>query len=207
MQIDSMKEQVLTDSDSMNGQLFTDIDSIKGQVLTDIDPELKVRKKKAKKKARMITFLEFAAIVVIILVVFRLCFGVATVQGDSMYPSLHDGNHVFYQRIFHQYEAGDVVVVKRPNQETYVKRVVAAAGDSVNLEGGHLFVNGKEIVFDGEYGDTYAAKNEISYPYTVGQEQVFVLGDNREHSEDSRTFGAVDLNDIGGRLLFYIGTL
>jgi signal peptidase I len=114
---------------------------------------------------------------------------------------------VFYQRSVIDYQSGDVVVVKRPNGEEFVKRVVAVAGDTVNILNGEVYVNGEEIVFDGQIGDTEVMSSEIENPYVVGEDQVYVLGDNRVNSEDSRMFGAVNVSELKGRLLWYMGKL
>ena len=98
-------------------------------------------------------------------------------------------------------------MVERPNDEIFVKRIVAVAGDTVMIEDGKLFVNGKEIQTKQAIGDTIRTGTDISYPYVVPENQVFVIGDNRENSEDSRMFGAVDVDHIKGRIAMYIGHL
>ena len=105
------------------------------------------------------------------------------------------------------YKVGDVVIIDRPGDEEFVKRIVAVAGDTVNIQNGKVYVNGKEQVLDGPVGDTYVMDDSVPNPYKVGDNQVFVLGDNRFNSEDSRSFGAVSIDDLRGRLTWYIGRL
>lgn len=108
-----------------------------------------------------------------------------------MYPILHSGEKVVYNQRVSDYKAGDVIVLKRPDGEEFVKRIVAVAGDTVNIQNGKLYVNGAEEKQEG----------------TLGDDQIFVLGDNREVSDDSRAFGVVDMDDVKGRIVWYMGRL
>lgn len=101
-----------------------------------------------------------------------------------------------------------VIVLKRPDGEEFVKRIVAVAGDTVNIQNGKVYVNGEEKKLDGPVGETKASdEGDVEYPVTVQDDQVFVLGDNREVSEDSRMFGAVSLDDVKGKIVWYMGKL
>jgi signal peptidase I len=183
------------------------IDSIKQQVLEEVDPVAREEKRRQTMRSYLIVMLQFIILIGVIVGVFYMMVGLSTVSGYSMYPTLHDGDVVFYQRSVIDYQSGDVVVVKRPNGEEFVKRVVAVAGDTVNILNGEVYVNGEEIVFDGQIGDTEVMSSEIENPYVVGEDQVYVLGDNRVNSEDSRMFGAVNVSELKGRLLWYMGKL
>lgn len=101
-----------------------------------------------------------------------------------------------------------MIVLKRPDGEEFVKRIVAVAGDTVNIQNGKLYVNGAEEKQEGTLGETLTEENnQVSYPLTVGDDQIFVLGDNREVSDDSRAFGVVDMDDVKGRIVWYMGRL
>ena len=69
--------------------------------------------------------------------------GISTVDGNSMYPTLHDKDIVIYNRRCKEYKAGDIVAIARPSGEDYVKRVIAVAGDMVNIQDGKVYVNGE----------------------------------------------------------------
>lgn len=183
-----------------------ELDAIKKQILEDVDPRLREEKRREIRRAKMMTSIQFLALIIILLVVFYILMGVSTVNGDSMYPSLHDGNKVLYLRNSSRYEVGDVVVLHRPNGEEYVKRIVAVAGDTVNIQSGKLYVNGEERKFEDSIGETRWTEGEVTYPFRVQKAQVFVLGDNREVSEDSRAFGGVDIGSIAGRIVYYFGS-
>lgn len=182
-----------------------EIDAIKKKVLEDVDPRLREEKRREARRTRLITSAEFIALIILLVVIFYILMGISTVEGDSMYPTLHDQDKVIYQRRVSEYKAGDIVVLNRPNGDEFVKRIVAAAGDTVNIQAGKLYVNGKETEYKEALGDIIWMSDDIKYPVQVGESEVFVLGDNREISEDSRSFGPVDTRDIAGKLLFYIG--
>jgi signal peptidase I len=184
-----------------------EMDEIKQKILQDVDPVTIKKNKKIKRRGWIHLALEIAAVLASIGLILYICWGFTTVSGSSMYPTLHNGDTVIYSRLGKHFEVGDVVLVERPNDEIFVKRIVAVAGDTVMIEDGKLFVNGKEIQTKQAIGDTIRTGTDISYPYVVPENQVFVIGDNRENSEDSRMFGAVDVDHIKGRIAMYIGHL
>lgn len=185
-----------------------EIDEIKQKVLEDVDPESRRQKKKERRRYRALVTLEFVGLIAVIMLLFYMIMGISTVQGNSMYPTLHNGDRVIYNRRNADYKAGDVIVLKRPDGEEFVKRIVAVAGDTVNIQNGKLYVNGEEEKVEGAIGETKPAdEGEVTYPLTVEDNQVFVLGDNREVSEDSRSFGAVSLDDVKGKIALYLGIL
>lgn len=104
---------------------------------------------------------------------------------------------------------GDVVVFTNPedsDHEYLVKRVIATEGQTVTFIGGRVFVDGEALDEDYAVGKTYALQEavdvDIDYPYTVPEGCVWVMGDNRENSADSRYFGPVPEDSIVGVALF-----
>lgn len=128
--------------------------------------------------------------------------GASQVRGNSMYPTLHDGQIVLYNRISSSYKKGDVISVKMPSGECYVKRVAAVGGDTVELRGGALYINGQKESGNYINGATQPQEGLVKYPCTVEEGKLFVVGDNRADSVDSRTFGAVVEEQVKGKLLF-----
>ncbi len=182
-----------------------EMDEIKKRVLEDVDPGLHRKKRREKRKNRLIAFLELFLVIAAVFLIFCICMGVSVVKGDSMYPALHDQDIVLYQRIGQEYQPGDIVVVQRPQGERFVKRIVALAGDTVSVQEGKLYVNGSEEQTSSLMGDTDAMEGGVEYPFRLKDKEVFLLGDNREVSEDSRSFGAVKLEDIKGKIIWYMG--
>lgn len=125
------------------------------------------------------------------------------VDGRSMADTLENGERLFVNKFiyrFHPPERGDIVVFtpKGAPDQKYIKRVIGLPGDTVYIKDGVTYVNGEaikeEYVNDKTLGDFG--------PYEVPEESVFVLGDNRNHSADSRfenIVGFVDYDSISGK--------
>lgn len=148
----------------------------------------------------------FIVLIVVLFVVFRFVIGLAVIGGDSMDPTLRDGNVVLYLRTVQNYEPGDVVSVRVPSAEYYVKRVVATGGETVELIDGQVYVDGDLLEESYAVGETNEETGTVIYPYTVREGNVFVLGDNREVSMDSRAFGEVSMHQIRGKIILMFST-
>ena len=145
------------------------------------------------------------AAVAAVFCIFRFCIGFSVVGGDSMSPTLMDGDIVVLNRMNREYRTGDIVSMRVPSGDYYVKRVIACGGDVVDLDGGKVLVNGEYLENDWGYGDTKEETGAVIYPYTVQEGNVFVLGDNRSVSMDSRSFGEVNLRQIKGKIILQAG--
>ena len=148
-------------------------------------------------------FRDFLIFLVIFTLLFRFILGISLVKGSSMEDTIPSGRIVFFLRTVKDYKTGDVVAARVPTGKLYVKRIVARSGDLVELKDGCLYVNGAQELEGPFQGTTEALPDGISYPYTVPQGSYFLLGDNREHSIDSRAFGAVSEDNMIGRLFGY----
>lgn len=149
---------------------------------------------------------KFLLLLVILFIVFHNVIGFSFVKGSSMESTLKEGDLVLYTRIHPQYQRGDVVSVRIPSGEYYVKRIVAMEGDILDIRDGHVYVN--DILLTEPYLDTETpqAKNSIvRYPYALQEGQIFVMGDNRPESMDSRDFGAVGIRQVRGKIWFRAG--
>lgn len=116
-----------------------------------------------------------------------------------MFPAMKDGDLIIGFRLQQTYMKDDVVVYT-VNGETHVGRIAARAADVVTLDdSGTLLVNGTaqggEIIYP-----TYAKEN-FEYPYTVPENQIFILGDYRTQTADSRDFGAVSMENVKGKVI------
>ncbi len=126
------------------------------------------------------------------------------VDGDSMNATLTSGDYLLVDKLA-SVERGDVVVFTL-EEKAYIKRVVAVEGDTVMMKNGDLYVKkaGEEYfeltIYEGVIGNTYYTihPTQSEYTYTVPQNCVYVLGDNRENSTDSRRLGAINNDLIDG---------
>lgn len=122
------------------------------------------------------------------------------IPSPSMRPTLMEGDRVLVSRFIYRFqepERGDIVVFHPPRNEEqdYIKRVVGLAGDRVAVKDGRLYVNGEAQV------EPYLQEQQIKNDYaeiTVPPDSIFVMGDNRNNSGDSRFFGPVAVDEIVG---------
>jgi signal peptidase I len=127
------------------------------------------------------------------------------VEGTSMMPSLSDQERIFVNKFVYRLEPierGDVVVFRYPRDpsKSYIKRVVALAGDRIRIDGGQVYVNDQAV--DEDYVPP-AYTDARSYAETVVPvNSYFVLGDHRSMSNDSRDFGPVGQSYIYGKAVF-----
>jgi signal peptidase I len=135
------------------------------------------------------------------------------VQQHSMENTIHDGQFVLVDRLtphFDAYHRGDIIVFtppisidESPDRKPYIKRVVAVAGDKVDIRDGQVLVNGialdEPYVFavDGDAQPTIV--DGESATWTIGPGELFVMGDHREQSTDSRVFGPIQVSSVIGR--------
>ena len=127
-----------------------------------------------------------------------------TVRSSSMAPTLHTGDQILAERLtprFGHLERGDLVVFRAPaTRALLVKRVVALPGDRVGLADGRLVVNGHRR--PEAYVDLASVDGVYFGPEVVPAGSVFVMGDDRADSVDSRDFGPVALDRVLGRVLW-----
>lgn len=149
---------------------------------------------------------------VIVTLVFTFVVRVVTVDGASMEPNYYDGDRVLVTSLAGEAKQGDVVIIVHALEETLIKRVVATEGQVVDFDNelGELIVDGQVVsgeVYGTRNGITFAPENmsdTLDFPQTVPEGCVFVLGDHRDDSTDSRkqSVGMIDRRNILGRVVF-----
>jgi signal peptidase I len=143
---------------------------------------------------------ETIALTLVIFLVIRAGVQNFRIEGQSMEPNFHDGQYLLVSKVDYMLgtpQRGDVVVFIAPtNQEKdFIKRVIGLPGETVEIHEGRILINGKELpqnytVNTGTY--TYG-------PVSVGPDELFVLGDNRNYSSDSHSWGMLPRKDLIGK--------
>ncbi|MGI6274316.1 MAG: signal peptidase I [Acutalibacteraceae bacterium] len=155
---------------------------------------------------------EIVIALTLVILVFTFLFRVVTVTGESMLPNFVEGQKLIVTNLGHSVEQGTVVVITNVLNEPIIKRVIATEGQTVDIdyETGVVYVDGEavdETQFGLENGITtrpYSTLEAMVFPQTVPEGCVFVLGDNRSVSKDSRytEVGMVDTRHILGEAVF-----
>ena len=152
----------------------------------------------------------FAAVFVAFVIVFSVGMKVGVI-GVSMEPKLYNGQEVLVNRLLYRLSSpgrGDVVAFLpngNKNSHYYIKRVVGLPGETVQIVGGYVYINGELLVEDESY-DKIADAGIAQVEVQLGSDEFFVLGDNRNNSEDSRSgnIGPVKKETIAGKVWFHL---
>lgn len=147
--------------------------------------------------------------VIIALVIRSFVVEVYHVEGPSMESTLHTGQRVLVNKLIYRLrkpQPGDIVVFQYPKdpERDFIKRVVAVAGDRVELREGKVYVNGRLFP---EAPGARLSDEDSEQPEVVPMGSIWVLGDNRVNSDDSRMFGSVSLQYVRGEAFFRIWPL
>lgn len=151
----------------------------------------------------LLLLLKIVIIAAVFAVMLIFVFGIFRCPDLSMSPAVKDGDIVIYYRLDKNYVANDAIVVDIDG-ELSVRRVVAVAQDTVDITEDGLTVNGAMQQEPGIYEKTNRYEQGVDFPLTVREGQVFVLGDSRGSSTDSRIYGPVDIQDTKGKVITII---
>ena len=167
------------------------------------------RKKKQKKHRSPMTpvqilLLNLLIVITVLWLLFGFVIGVAIAPNNDMSPSIKAKDLLLYYRLDKSYLAQDTVVFVK-NDTTYIGRVVAVSGDSVDIsDDDRLIING-HIVSEPEIRNaTPRYEGFVTYPVQLGDNEYFVLADARSGAEDSRYFGTVERSEIYGKAFLLI---
>lgn len=131
------------------------------------------------------------------------------VKGQSMEPSFHDDDYLIIDEISYRFRAperGEVIVFKYPRNtsQRFIKRIIGLPGEKVEIKNGKVIItkdSKTEILDENSYLPSFL-ETSGNLKVTLGNDEYFVLGDNRRVSADSRSWGEVPKSDIIGRVLF-----
>ena len=178
----------------------------------------KKSEKESKKPEEINIVKELLSLIIYIGLVVLLCYFVinfvgcrSRVDGSSMNPTLEDGDNLWVDKLSYRFgnpKRFDVIIFNYDEDTTYVKRIIGLPGETVRIDqDGHIFINdqllkedyGKEVILPTNLG-------RASQPVILGEDEYFVLGDNRNNSQDSRwaDVGNVNRKDIVGKVILRI---
>ncbi len=152
---------------------------------------------KKSKAVRTSVIFDFASIVmtgiIAIGIVFTFFFRTASVSGRSMQPTLNNGDMLMVTAFDTTHEAGDIVIITQPNafNDPLVKRIIAVGGQTVDIDfdEGIVYVDGEPEKGNYTLASPTYEREDFSGPVTIPEGYVFVMGDNRNDSTDSRSYG------------------
>lgn len=144
-------------------------------------------------KQTLLEYIQVILVSVVVTFVILYFIQISKVVGISMEPTYHDGNIVLVDKVFYKQslpEHNDIVVLKY-SDEQIIKRVIGVEGDTIEVKDNQLYRNG-ELVNENYINEQM---NYDDFKYDVPEGKIFVMGDNRNHSVDSRVMGYFDFED------------
>ncbi len=169
--------------------------------------------KKAEKSVKHYQFflLRLVLFIVIVWILFFKIIGLARMPSADMYPRVDAGDLVMFYRLDKDVKAQDIIVIERQTPDSgkekqmFISRVIAAPGDEIEItETGNVIVNGNAMIESNIFYQTFAYTDYTSFPVKLGEDECFVLGDNRDGATDSRYFGPVKKDEIKGSVITII---
>lgn len=139
----------------------------------------------------------------LMIISFLFFFRFVRVNDISMFPGMGEGDLVVACFTDKHYSANDIIVYKYKDKYQ-VRRVVAIDGDTVDITEEGLLINGKKQDETKISGKTFAYKEGIRFPVTLGNREVFLMADSRENTSDSRLYGPVRETETLGRIGFVL---
>ena len=197
------------ETDVRNSETMPDKAEQSAEKKEEQNAEKKAPKKKQTKKkkttAQLLTgfLIKLAAIALAIWLLFTFILGLVIHYGNNMHPAIRDGDLIISLRV--QRPFLNAAVLYEHDGKMCLGRVVGMPGNTIDISDmGALTVNGTAPAEEVFYPTYRSETSDISYPYTVGEDQVFILNDFRDDTNDSRTFGAVSMKDVKGPVLLML---
>ena len=159
------------------------------------------RKPVSTKRLAVYLMIKIGVILLALWLTFEFVLGMTINQGNNMHPAINDGDLVVSLKLQQPYL--NAAVLYRHDGRTSAGRIVGLPGNVIDIsENGELLIDGSIAAEDIFYPTQKAEGSDIRFPYTVEDGKAFILNDYRIDNNDSRSFGAVDIGDIDGPVLF-----
>ena len=152
-------------------------------------------KKELVKKNYIKEFLPYFIVILVVIFIKIFVFSQIRVNGASMNPTLNDKDIMILDEIsyrFSEIERFNIVVVKEEN-EYLIKRIIGLPGEKIEYKDNKLYIDGKYVKEDFKHMET------MDFSTTLGEDEYFIMGDNRTNSTDSRIFGPISRDEIIGK--------
>lgn len=167
----------------------------------------KIRRSESAVKSYQYFLLRLAVFIIVLWVLFFQIVGIVICPSADMHPRIDSGDMVLFYRLDKDVRAQDVIVLQKataddPEPQLFVLRVVAVAGDTVEItDAERLVVNGNTLIEPDIFYSTPRYEGFTEYPLTLEEGQCFVLADSRNGGADSRYFGPVSVDEILGTVI------
>jgi signal peptidase I len=125
------------------------------------------------------------------------------IEGIAMEPTLSNGDRVFMNKTIGELKRGDIIVFLFPKDQSksYIKRIIGLPGEKLEIEDGKIIINGKRLE-EPYIPPQYISHDSTAEPVMIPTDNYFVVGDNRNYSSDSRSWGTVPRNLIYGKFWY-----
>ena len=174
---------------------------------TNHNEKSRIAKKPRKKSVwddLLLLGLKITTILLMFVLLTTFLFGIVRHQDSSMTPAIGDGDLlIFYRYNRKNYRPQDVIAL-RYEGKTQIRRVIATAGDVVDITEDGLMINGALQQESGISQKTKRYQEGVNFPLTVSEGEVFMLGDNRTNATDSRIYGTVETKNTLGKVMTVI---
>lgn len=158
-------------------------------------------------RSKIISLMILFGLVFSVILLRLFIFGTYIIPSSSMEDSFLIGDNIIGNKLSYKTkipERGDVIIYV--TDKVYIKRVIASSGQTIDIRNGNVYVDGEQLDEPYIKGQTSPViignANKIEYPYTVPENKLFVMGDNRENSKDSRDTGPIDVSSIEAKPIF-----
>lgn len=188
------------DENSFDDESSTDeiVDNLEDMDVEEQDSDEKPEKPTKSKKWYQKWYVKVAAVVIGITLIFNHFFTIVFISGDSMEPSFHNKNVLLGHRQFDIWRFDVVTISSKEAGCILIKRVIGLPGETIEYKDNMLLVNGKYQPC------VYSMGNTEDFSITLGSDEYYCLGDNRENSLDSRTYGAFTEDEIFSKLEYKV---
>ncbi len=162
------------------------------------------KKKKSPMTPIQIFLMNLLIVITVLWLLFGFVIGAATAPNGDMAQNIKAKDLLIYYRLENELHSQDVVVLSK-NGTSYVARIVAGGGDSVDItDDGLLIINGNTVSEPGIHNSTPRFEGFVNYPVSLAKDEFFVLADARGGAEDSRYYGTVSGSEILGKVIMIV---